>query len=198
MSATCASSSGSSEYLVSYGLTGELGRFGGPAGLRRGTRVVIRTARGVEIGEVLRPASARLGALMGDAPAGEVLRATTEDDERQAAEQAARAAELLEGLPEALDCEVLLDGRTAVLQFAGAAAGLRERAATLATSAGLTLSVYDAGTAAEEGGCGSCGSGGGCGSGGCSTGCGGETSEVRAYFASLRTRMEETRRVTLL
>ena len=93
MNATCGSSSASTEYLVSYGLTGELGRFSAPAGgLARWMRVILQTSRGVEIGEVLRPASPRLGELMGDAPAGDLLRPATTDDERRAAEQAAMAA----------------------------------------------------------------------------------------------------------
>lgn len=190
MNVTCGSSSASTEYLVSYGLTGELGRFAGPAGgLARGMRVVIPTSRGVEIGEVLRPASSRLGELMGDPPAGDVIRAATEDDERRAAEQAAKAAAFRD-LPGVLDCEVLFDGRTAMIQVVGLSAV--PEASALAAASGLTLTVIDLAPPAAESGCGSCGSGGGCG-----TGCGGETSDVRGYFAALR-EQRDSRRVSLL
>lgn len=209
MNATCASSLALSDYLVSYGLTGELGRFPGPEGLRRGDRVVIESPRGREMGEILRPASARLGDFLGNCTRGAPLYPATTDDEAQAARQRLRAEAFRAAVPGLLDAEILLDGRTLLVQAAGPhLPQIQLQATALAAQWGLSLIVFNAGlpfpeaAAADDHGCGSCGSEGGCGScgtGGCgSGGCGGETSDVRAYFAQLRDRMEHRRRVPLL
>src|SRR5262249_50487230 len=94
--ATCASSSASSEsaatgHLARFRLDGAVGGFGAPAGLAvpRGAGVVLRTPRGLEIGEAIRPASRRHAAWGGDAPRGELLRLATAEDEALAARRAA-------------------------------------------------------------------------------------------------------------
>jgi len=218
MNATCANSSAWTEYVVRYGLTGELGRFRGPEGLQRGDRVVVDTPRGREVGEILRQANARLEQWLASCAQGAIVRRVTAEDEAQAERQRQRAEAFREALPGLLDAEILLDGQTIVVQAAGPQlAQLPLQASTLAAQWGLRLTLYHAGlplpehdaSSSDSGGCGSggCGSGncssgcgsGGCGSGGCgSGGCGGEVSDVRAYFAQLRQRMEHTHRVPLL
>src|SRR5687767_1810841 len=69
------------EYLVSHGCAGHLGRFRAAAGgdLGRGTPVVIRSRRGLELGEVLCPSATDWAALP-DPFVGEVVRPATPDD----------------------------------------------------------------------------------------------------------------------
>jgi hypothetical protein len=210
MNATCANSSVSSEYLIRYGLTHELGRFTGSPGLRRGDRVVIPTPHGEQLGEILRPSSARLGSFLGEATPGVILRPATPQDEHQAHLHALQAAALRNALPGILEAEFTLDGRSLLVQIAGPRPDeIHYTLTQQAARQGLEVVVYLAGSAelpdaehSPSGGCGSCDSEGGCGScgttGGCGTGCGGEVADVRAYFASLRTQMEQTRRTSLL
>jgi cell fate regulator YaaT (PSP1 superfamily) len=203
------------EYLVSFGLTGDFGRFraAGPLSLRRGAPVVIRGARGLEMGQVLRSASERAARWLGGADLGELLRPAGPDDEEVARRMGRRAADLLDragrlaeerGLPVAVvDAEVLLDGAHAGLHVVRwDDADLRELVRPLSVEFELSISLVElaAPVAAQSGhGCGDCGAGGcgSCGSGGCGTGCGvARPEEVSAYFAELRERME--RRVSLL
>ena len=51
--------------------------------LTRGSPVVVRSERGMEVGEVLCPASERTGESLAEAPGGQVLRALAADDERE-------------------------------------------------------------------------------------------------------------------
>ncbi len=211
------------EYVISYGLLGDFGRFR-PAGAldcRRGDRAVVRSHRGLEVGQVLCPATARHARLLPQAPAGTLLRLATEEDERAAErgrrlgqevfEEARRRAESL-GLPlEVIDAEVLLDSDCVVLHFVRWADGdLRDLVSALSKHFSMHVLLQDltkADAAHEEHGCGSCGSGGcgsdGCGSNGCGTGCGSCSSgakpdEVRAYFAELREQMLSRTRTPLL
>src|SRR4051794_21356304 len=115
------------EYLVRYGLVGDFGRFRAdrPLALSRGSRVVVRSERGVELGEVMRPATPRHAAYLPNTSVGRLLRPAGVDDEaggKRCAEKASdllsRAAELARQLAlpvECLDAEVLLDGEHAVL-----------------------------------------------------------------------------------
>ncbi len=115
-------------HLVRVGALGHVGRFTAVDAVRypRGARVIVRTSRGLEIGEVLSPTD--------DAPArgqsdGSILRGMTVEDQllearldknrRQAFEAcAARIREL--GLPAALvDVEHLFDGRSLYFYFLG-------------------------------------------------------------------------------
>ncbi len=201
------------EYLVGFGLAGDFGRFlaSAPLLLRRGARVVVRSERGLELGQVLRPAGERHSRLLGGVVAGELLRQAGPEDEEMARRMAERAALLLargeqlvaeQGLPAALvDAEVLLDGVQAVLHvIRWGECDLRELVRPLSTELGLSIRLDELGAppAGEEHGCGSCGSGGcgSCGSG-CGSGCGvARPEEVSAYFAALREQMD--RRVPLL
>jgi cell fate regulator YaaT (PSP1 superfamily) len=196
------------EYLVGFGLRGDFGRFASAAPLRcrRGDRVVIQGARGLEIGAVLRPATPRLAGLLPDAPAGSLLRAAGPDDERLVASLACRAADLFEraraiaadlALPlELLDAELLLDGEHAVLyHLHWADSDVRPFVSTLSHEFALHISLLDlTRPTPDEQGCGSCGSGscGSCGSGGCGSGTCGSMGpqELQAYFAELRKQMD--------
>jgi hypothetical protein len=198
-------------YLVGYGLRGELGRFRSevPVVWERGDRVVIQSPRGVEIGEVLRPAPPRVDELLPDAASGPLLRPVSAGDELQAAAMGRRAAEVFErgrgvlgelSLPlELLDVEVLLDGEHAVLHhLRWEPSDVRPFVSTLSREFELYISLLDlthrsSGCGDCGGGCGSCGSGG-CGSGSCSSGT--RPEEVKAYFVGLREKMD--RRYSLL
>jgi hypothetical protein len=201
------------EYLVGFGLTGDFGRFraAGPLSLRRGSRVVIRSERGLELGQVLRPASDRAARLMAGTAPGELLRPAGPDDEAQAQQMDRQSAQLLErgnaraevlGFPLALlDAEVLLDGTHAVLHAVRwGPCDVRELVSSLSVEFALSIALDELAAPAEKHGCGDCGSGGcgSCGSGGgCGTGCGvARPEEVSAYFAELREKME--RRMSLL
>ena len=205
------------DYLVTFGLAGDFGRFraGMALDLRRGSRVVVRTERGLELGQVLRSATDRHARFMPGAAVGELLRRAGPDDEAQARRMKERAALLLErgeariaeqGIPVALlDAEVLLDGQHALLHLVRwGECDLRELVRPLSVEMELAITPAERGAPApaEAPGCGDCGSGGGgcgdCGSGGgCGTGCGSaRPEEVTAYFAELREKME--RRVPLL
>src|SRR5688572_9042540 len=69
------------EYLVTHGCGGHLGRFraAGAGDLGRGTAVVVRTLRGLELGEVLRPSDPGQITLP-DPFIGELIRPATRDD----------------------------------------------------------------------------------------------------------------------
>ena len=213
------------QYVVAFGKSGGLGCFTVVEAmeLNRGDRVVVQTGRGVELGEVLGPATLRQARLIGALTAGDILRrCTTVDDtaQGQLRRQAdalfeacrARAAQL--ALPmQILDVEVLLDGRHAIVQFLGGAeADAETLAATQLNDSGLEIRFENLAAPAppdhEEhasGGCGKpdCGQteGGGCttcgSSGGCSS-CGSSKVDLRPYFAHLRDKMEAQHRTPLL
>jgi len=197
-------------YLVNYGQAGYLGRFRAASDYRRDDRVVIRTARGVELGTVLGEAGP-----LGPDPAGEVVRSATANDEEIARQSRDRTATILAeaqsltdslGLPlQFLDGEILLDGREAILQAVHWAEcdathvfeQLSARHGLLVKLADLTAQPKPAAKAcetcgAEKSGCDSCGTGGGCSSGSCSKGSVKSADDLTAYFAGLRQQMETT------
>jgi cell fate regulator YaaT (PSP1 superfamily) len=213
-------------YLVGYGRTGgfALFRAAAPLACRRGDAVVVRTRRGLELGQVLCPAGDRHARMLPGPPEGDLLRPATADDQGNAFRLRRHEQALFEdcqrlvtewGLPVAvLDVEALLDGGHALVQYlAWGEAGLDGLAEALANRHGVevlwedvTPPTVDAGDGdGEHGSCGkpNCGQGGsGCDScssgGGCATGCGSGKVDMRAYFAHLRTQMEERHRVPLL
>jgi hypothetical protein len=213
------------EYLVHHGCAGHLGRFRA-TGLNRfgrGAPVVVRSRRGLELGEVLCP-SGTDGAVLPDPLVGELIRAATGDDLVAANRQrdlgqrvfaeGSRFADT-HGLPLALvDVEVFLDGRQALVHVVRL--GPCDEGPLLADIGernGLIVRMYDlAGEAPvdadehDDHGCGSCGEGG-CGEGGCGTsggsgGCGscssGGGKELATYFAALREQMDQRPRIALL
>ncbi len=115
-------------HLVRVGTLGTVGRFTAvdAVGYPRHSRVVVRTARGLEAGEVLMPPA---DAPDGAAADGSMLRGLTVEDEllevrlrrnRQAAYDACAAKLAGLGLPTVLvDVEHLFDGRTLVFYFLG-------------------------------------------------------------------------------
>src|SRR5262249_34062716 len=168
------------EYLVTYGRAGFLSRFRAPVQYVRDDRVVVRSARGVELGIVLGEA----GRPVGPDIAGDIVRPATADDEAAAGQLRDRAGTILThthseaegpGLPLPLvDGEILLDGREAILQavhWADCDATplfevLSARHGVLVKLADLTAGPKPAGggcevCGAEKQGCDSCGTGGG-------------------------------------
>ena len=70
------------EYLLSYGKAGDFGRFRSDAPLpcRRGSRVVVRSHRGQELGQVMRAATDQHASLLADKFVGQILRLATAGD----------------------------------------------------------------------------------------------------------------------
>ena len=211
------------EYLLSYGLAGDFGRFrsGRPVECRRGDRAVVRTHRGLEIGRVLREATPRHAHFLPNTTVGSLLRAAGPDDDAAAERMRERGRLLFErarataeelGLPlEVIDVEVLLDGEHGVLHLLRFGDGdVRPFVSGLSREFALHILLTDLGgpaapaaaEAEEHGGCGreGCGSGAGgcssCGTGGCNS-CGPEPQPTQEYFAGLRDQMER-RRTTIL
>lgn len=172
-----------SAYLVRYGLMRHLGLFSADSeDFERGQTVVVRSYRGLELGEVLlkRPEAPT-------APtATRVLRVATAEDLEQARRRAlldrpGRLAVCERVLREGswpldlLDVEPLLEGRRTVLHFLGPhdfdAAGLRSTfwdacdLDVIFESAGVDTTEIPEPADDQDHGCGHCGSGGGCGSG---------------------------------
>ena len=79
-------------YIIRHGQMRFLGEFSGLAGQEhpRGQRVVVRTERGVELGEVLCTATDRSALFLENPTRGEVVRVATEQDLAQAATLAER------------------------------------------------------------------------------------------------------------
>ncbi len=168
------------QHFVRVGVLGSVGRFAAESRQRyaRGTRVICRTARGLEIGQVLSTAEPAAG----EPSDGTLLRrVTTQDDlliarlekNREAAFRACwdRLLEL-PSPPVLLDVEHLFDGQSLYFYFLGD--GGPELDALTAELA----EAYEAKAQLQKfaetlvAGCGPhCGTeeGGGCGTGGCST-----------------------------
>jgi len=209
----------STSYLVEYGRAAAVGRFrcDHPAPLPRGVRVVVRGARGPELGTVLCAPADRFARLADDE--GELLRPATVADDADALQADALGRDILTaaaeaGLPVAfVDIEVSLDCAVAVLhglpwgecdatplfETLSARFGLAVRLLDLSRTPTLTDPPDPAkatcgkpgcGTDAA-GGCSSCGTGGGCATGSCSSGKVKSAGELTAYFADLRQKMEE-------
>lgn len=210
-------------YLVTFGKNAALGSFqtNAPLALRRGERVVLRTARGLEVGDVVRPASVQQSRLIGHA--GAIVRRVDADDARRQ-ELArdlgdrlfaqARACCQRDRLPiHVLDVDVSLDAAQAILLLTGPSdVDLSKLVHELSAAFGCKVLVdnLSAGGPAQEddhghGGCGKpdCGQGeGGCSScgsgGGCKTGCGDAGVDLRDYFSNLRDQMTKSNRVPLV
>ena len=203
------------EYLVSHGCAAALSRCRAQdlVAARRGDSVVIRSARGLELGTVLCEAPPDLPAI---AP-GEMLRQATADDRQAAQAMQALGLKLLDGAQQfiesdslpllALDAEVLLDRSQAIMHL------LRWSQCTLTPFVERLQSQFDLHVvlldhskpgeqhgcgSCGDGGCGSCGEGGGCSSGNCSHGAIKSADELTHYFTELRKQMQAMQRVPLL
>jgi len=87
------------QYIVRFGAMRFLGVFTSTREgdrYKRGDRVIVRTERGLEVGEVLMEASERVLAHLNDAPGGQILRLMTADDEREAARIRRQATQEIE------------------------------------------------------------------------------------------------------
>jgi cell fate regulator YaaT (PSP1 superfamily) len=207
---------------VSHGKNGAFGRFVAdlPLFLERGERVVVLSSRGLEVGSILCQANARHGQYLGQSPAGKLLRRVSADDDvalteltdvsRKLFSESRELAAQFQLPVEILDVEVFLDRATAIIQFLGRAdADFAPLVDGLAARHHVQIRLENLALPQEHqemhGGCGKpdCGrvDGGGCSScdsgGGCSS-CGGGKVDMKAYFAHLRTRMEERQRTPLL
>jgi hypothetical protein len=204
---------GSREYLVKHGVAGHLGRFycADDAALARGTTVVVRGRRSLELGEVM--LAVRNGNTVADDFIGELLRPATNEDFAAAARNRVFGQQLLEeavvraersSAPVAfVDVEISLDGASAVLHGLRTAPGdIGPLMAAVGETHSTIVRLYEVNGVVEEDehGCGSCGSGGcgSCGTGGCSSCSSGAGRELEAYFGELREQMENRNRVALL
>ena len=214
----------SDQYVVAFGKSGGLGCFTvtEPLDLVRGERVAVRTPRGLELGEVLGPATLRQARLIGALTSGDIVRRITVDGEvvlermrpqGEAIFEASRHAAQELGLPlQILDVEVLLDGRHVIVQFVGGdEEDVTKLAAVMALSdveirfENLIAPAFAEPEEHASGGCGKpdCGKvdGGACTTcstgGGCSS-CGSAKVDMRPYFAHLRDKMEATHRTPLV
>jgi hypothetical protein len=214
-------------YLVQYGRSAFVGRFAADGvAVSRGDRVVVRTPRGVELGEVLCEAADPFAGQLDPSARGDLLRPATEADAADAAAREEVGRQVIAAAEELgadlalsfLDVEVMLDGSAAVLHvlpwgpcdadlvFADLSArfGLPVRLLDVSRTPTVTdppekaagCGKPDCGS--EKGGCTSCGTGGGCSTGGCSRGSVKSADELTAYFADLRQKMEEHARRTPL
>src|SRR5262245_52302470 len=81
-------------YIARHGVMRFLGEYHGEAEYPRGQEVIVRSERGLELGEVLCPASPRALQLLTEPTRGQIVRALTEEDRAQA--ERVRQAELQE------------------------------------------------------------------------------------------------------
>jgi hypothetical protein len=203
-------------YVIQYGRLGFVGRFPSELSLGRGDRAVIRSPRGLEVGEVLVAAEARFTAATARDD-GEILRRTTPEDERELLSLDARGREVLSaaerggndlGLPLVfVDVELTLDGTAILHALPWDACDATTLLDELSVQAGLAVRLLDlsqvgepatptskgcgkTGCGTESGGCSSCGTGGGCSTGSCSRSAVKSSEEMTAYFADLRSKME--------
>jgi cell fate regulator YaaT (PSP1 superfamily) len=212
------------EYLASFGLTGEFGRFrvASPLPVCRGDRVVVRGPRGVEIALVLREATPLHAHFLPNTSVGQLLRHVTPDDEQTEFDMRIRAQQVFErgvqlaaelGLPLILlDVEALLDGEHAVLhELRGEDADVRPFVSALSREFALHITLADLSrdptVAAQDKsggdvGCGrpDCGqtADGSCNScGSCGSCDSAQPKDMKSYFAQLREQMERQRTALL-
>lgn len=170
------------QHFIRVGALGQVGRFTASNGerLARGTRVVCRTARGLEVGEVLSPVE---DATLTKADGALVRRVTVEDDlllarlarNQHAAYEACVAKLAARNIPAVLvDVEHLFDGQSLFFYFLGETTPEIDAVTAELAEVYETKVQFRQFTEALTAGCGpGCGTadaeGAGCGSGGCST-----------------------------
>lgn len=195
--------------LVQYGRTAFVGVFTSNEPLRaeRGSTVVVRTPRGLELGTVLCEPNAGYAALA--EAGGDFIRLAAHNDstsEAQRLELLEAAQRQLEAEPVVvLDAELLFDGTNAILHvLPWADCNLDDALETLSREFLLTIKALDhnrlpkLADQPEKSSCGSGGCGtkeGGCSTGGCSSGSCSRSQvksadDLTAYFADLRMKME--------
>ncbi len=119
------------QHLVRVGALGHVGRFTSVDAVRypRGSRVVVRTGRGLELGEVLaEPQGADTGPADGSILRGltiedQLLEARLEKNRQAAYQDCAERLAALRSPAVLMDVEHLFDGRTLVFYFLGEMSG---------------------------------------------------------------------------
>lgn len=209
------------QYVAAFGKDAALGCFTAAEAicLSRHDRVLLQTPRGLEVGEILTPATIRQARLLGAQVHGQLIRPINADDDGAFTQMARLAEELLiaaEDIAQSsvlglaiLDAEVMFDLRHALLHVLHPNPdALADFTAAVSVRTGLIVRLTNLALPAEKDhGCGKpdCGEGGGggcstCSDGGCATGCGTGVSappDLRPYFAHLREQME-TQRIPLV
>lgn len=199
-----------STYLIAYGIDRRFRPFAAdPAlALRRGDRVILRTARGIEMGDVMCP----LPPGPTDEPPGLVLRIASEEDHahhEQLAVEAQGAIALAEQtaldlrMPmQIVDVEAIADPKRLVFHVVFDDLDVRPLVSRLSTTYEAFVDLINL-AKPRAGGCGSCGSGGcgsggcgSCGDGGCGSGCAAPLAKTATgepgwieYFSELRLKM---------
>ena len=168
-------------HYVRVGVLGHIGRFRAIDGQihPRGRRVICRTQRGLELGEVLKPAGSDQNPLNTD---GSLLRAVTVEDDlliariernrTEAYEECVRRLESEHVEASLVDVEHLFDGQSIYFYFLGKVTPQIESVTADLAEAYETKVQFREFTDAVERGCGpDCGteSAEGCGTGGCSS-----------------------------
>lgn len=169
------------QHFVRFGVLGHVGRFAADGAQRhpRGARVVLRTRRGLEVGEVLSP----LEAVEGDELHGSLLRRVTVEDDllldrieknRGEAWQACTQRLQERGIPAVLvDVEHLFDGQSLFFYFLGETTPeIQELTSELAETYETQVQFRKFTETLTQGcgpGCGTEEAENGCGSGACST-----------------------------
>lgn len=163
-------------YFVRIGSLAEVQAASGPAGIERNDRVIVRTSKGLQLGQVLGPCR---DPIADDANRPRILRNTTDQDEllirrlnrhKQQAIELCRASLAESGSNSILlDVDQMLDGQTLVMHFLGDV----DRAAQ--TTSETIVEEYESVVRTRHfakllrDGCGpNCGSGDECSSGSCS------------------------------
>ena len=210
------------EYLVSYGNAGDFGRFTADCSesYEHGDEVVVRGPLGLETGIVMCRATAGHERFLSRTLRGELLRRVGDSDRGAIEEALALGHRIFEqgrlvvqelGLPlEIVDVESSLDGNQAVVHhLRREECDYRPLVSRLSRSFDVFIVMenlaepqmpsQEAGCGRPDcgqghGGCSSCASGGGCGTCGKGT----SSSEVSAYLAGLRERLEQSTRTPLL
>jgi cell fate regulator YaaT (PSP1 superfamily) len=211
------------EYLLSYGASGDFGRFRPlrPLVCRRDDLAVVRSHRGIELATVLCPASPGHATFLPNTSVGQLLRLANSEDEQagfrlrergRGLYERARNLAIEQCVPlEIIDVEVLFDNQHAVVQYLGwESFDARPFVSTLSTEFEVHITLQNLAQTPQqdegEHGCGrpDCGKteGGGCSTcgtgGGCSTCGSAKPEDVSAHFAALRAQMEQEHRTPLL
>lgn len=199
------------QFVVSHGKNGVIGVFTltEPMTIARGDRVIVQSARGVEIGAVLGPASIRQARLFGATSTGLLLRSVSPADDARILDlkereqdffELARAVAMHDGIEiDILDVDLLFDGMQAIVQFVGDSDKIEAFAQRLEEELHITIRMENLAMPAphdehrcdkpdcgrESGGCSTCSTGGGCST------CGSSKVDMREYFGHLRAKMEK-------
>ena len=203
------------QFVVSHGKSGVIGVFTltSAVTLARGQKVIVKTNRGIEIGEVLGPASVQQARLFGATSAGILLRPYSSEDESRRLELAQLEQQIFDDARtrvardvveiDILDVDLFFDGIQAIVQFVGKDTDTEKLADAIERDFRLTIRLENLAVAPAPdehdhehrcdkpdcgkeggGGCTSCSTGGGCSS------CGSGKVDIKEYFGHLRTKME--------